>query len=127
MLRLGGGELVAAGYIPQTAIAESLDATTADLSHTEDTTMPGLLRGIAGTAAIVGTATAVSNRVSRRQANRWSQQEQQQYGSCRSSSSTAREQGPENSGTRDPGSAACCPEIRPVRLDELGVPLPVLG
>jgi hypothetical protein len=26
-LRLGGGELVAAGYIPQTAITESLDAT----------------------------------------------------------------------------------------------------
>ncbi|MGO9455672.1 MAG: SHOCT domain-containing protein [Acidimicrobiales bacterium] len=41
--------------------------------------MPGLLRGVARTAAIAGTATAVSNRVSRRQANRWSQQEQQQY------------------------------------------------
>ena len=33
-----------------------------------------LLRGIARTAAIAGTATAVSNRVSRRQANRWSRQ-----------------------------------------------------
>ena len=40
--------------------------------------MPGLLRGVARTAAIAGTATAVSNRVSRRQANRWSQQEAQQ-------------------------------------------------
>ena len=39
--------------------------------------MPGLLRGIARTAVIAGTATAVSNNVSRRQANRWSQQEQQ--------------------------------------------------
>jgi hypothetical protein len=28
---------------------------------------------------VAGTATAVSNRVSRRQANRWSQQEEQQY------------------------------------------------
>jgi hypothetical protein len=37
--------------------------------------MPGLIRGVARTAAIAGTATAVSNRVSRRQANRWSQQE----------------------------------------------------
>ena len=37
--------------------------------------MPGLLRGIARTAVVAGTATAVSNRVSRRQANRWSQQE----------------------------------------------------
>jgi hypothetical protein len=38
--------------------------------------MPGLLGGIARTAVIAGTATAVSNRVSRRQANRWSQQEE---------------------------------------------------
>jgi len=39
----------------------------------------GLLRGVARTAAIAGTATAVSNRVSRRQAGRWAEQEQQQY------------------------------------------------
>jgi Short C-terminal domain len=38
--------------------------------------MPGLLRGVARTAVVAGTATAVSNRVSRRQANRWAQQEQ---------------------------------------------------
>jgi hypothetical protein len=37
--------------------------------------MPGLLRGVARTAAVAGTATAVSNRVSRRQANRWASQE----------------------------------------------------
>lgn len=41
--------------------------------------MPGLLRGVARTAVIAGTATAVSNRVSRRQGNRWAQQEQDQY------------------------------------------------
>jgi Short C-terminal domain len=41
--------------------------------------MPGLLRGMARTAAVAGTATAVSNRVSRRQANRWAAQEQQAY------------------------------------------------
>lgn len=44
--------------------------------------MPGLLRGIARTAVVAGTATAVSNRVSRRQANRWAAQEDpyaQQY------------------------------------------------
>ena len=40
--------------------------------------MPGLIRGIARTAAIAGTATAVSNGVSRRQAGRWAAQEQQQ-------------------------------------------------
>ena len=54
--------------------------------HGEDEDMPGLLRGVARTAVVAGTATAVSNRVSRRQANRWSQQneaqlyeQQQQY------------------------------------------------
>jgi len=40
--------------------------------------MPGLIRGVARTAAVVGTATAVSNRVSRRQAGRWSEQEEKQ-------------------------------------------------
>jgi hypothetical protein len=36
--------------------------------------MPGLLRGIARTAVVAGTATSVSNRVSRRQYNRWADQ-----------------------------------------------------
>ena len=40
--------------------------------------MPGLMRGVARTAVIAGTATAVSDRVSRRQANRWGAQEEQQ-------------------------------------------------
>ncbi len=40
--------------------------------------MPGLLRGVARTAAIAGTATAVSNNVSRRQARRWQQESAQQ-------------------------------------------------
>jgi hypothetical protein len=37
--------------------------------------MPRLLRTVARTAAIAGTATAVSGRVQRRQANKWSRQE----------------------------------------------------
>ena len=37
----------------------------------------GLLRGVARTAVVAGTATAVSNRVSRRQARRWGGQDQQ--------------------------------------------------
>jgi hypothetical protein len=37
--------------------------------------MPGLLRGVARTAVIAGTATSVSNRVSRRQGTRWAEQE----------------------------------------------------
>ena len=40
--------------------------------------MPGFLRGVARTAVVAGTATAVSNRVSRRQAGRWAEQEQAQ-------------------------------------------------
>ena len=41
--------------------------------------MPGLLRAMGRTAVVAGTATAVSNRVSRRQANRWASQEEQAY------------------------------------------------
>lgn len=39
----------------------------------------GLIGGMARTAVVAGTATAVSNRVSRRQANRWAAQEEPQY------------------------------------------------
>ena len=52
--------------------------------------MPGLLRGIVRTAAISGTATAVSNRVSRRQAERWAQHDAQpEYGYAEPPSSPA--------------------------------------
>jgi hypothetical protein len=37
----------------------------------------GLIRGVARTAVIAGTATTVSNRVSRRQANKWAAQDEQ--------------------------------------------------
>ena len=39
--------------------------------------MMGLIGGMARTAVVAGTATAVSNRVSRRQAGRWAAQEPQ--------------------------------------------------
>ncbi|MDM7830781.1 SHOCT domain-containing protein [Cellulomonas edaphi] len=38
----------------------------------------GLIGGMARTAVVAGTATAVSNRVSRRQAGRWQAEQQQQ-------------------------------------------------
>jgi Short C-terminal domain len=44
--------------------------------------MPGLLRGMARTAVIAGTATGVSNRVSRRQGQRWAEQEAQEQQSA---------------------------------------------
>ena len=40
--------------------------------------MPGLIRAMGRTAVVAGTATAVSNRVSRRQAGRWEQQAAQE-------------------------------------------------
>ena len=40
--------------------------------------MPGLLRGMARVAVISGTATAVSNNVSRRQSQRWAADEAQE-------------------------------------------------
>ena len=39
----------------------------------------GLVRGVARTAVVAGTATAVSGRVRRRQDNNWAEQEQAQY------------------------------------------------
>jgi hypothetical protein len=41
--------------------------------------MPGLLRGIARTAVVAGTASAVSGRVQRRQAARWAREEPAYY------------------------------------------------
>ena len=41
--------------------------------------MPGLLRGMARVGVASATWTAVSNGVSRRQANRWASQDEQQY------------------------------------------------
>lgn len=41
--------------------------------------MPGLIRGVARTAAVAGTATAVSGRVQRRQQARWAEQDQAAY------------------------------------------------
>ncbi|GIU85908.1 MAG: hypothetical protein KatS3mg009_0423 [Acidimicrobiia bacterium] len=41
--------------------------------------MPGLLRGVARTAVVAGTATAVSGRVQRRQAERYAERDAQIY------------------------------------------------
>jgi hypothetical protein len=41
--------------------------------------MPGLLRGVARTAVVAGTATAVSGRVQRRQAEKYSARDAQIY------------------------------------------------
>jgi hypothetical protein len=41
--------------------------------------MPGLIRGVARTAVIAGTASAVGGRVNHRQQQKWAAQDQQQY------------------------------------------------
>src|SRR5689334_1048781 len=59
--------------------------------------MPGLLRLAARSAVVAGTATAVSNRVSRRQAGRWAQQDQQAYAEQQASAPAPAEAEPEPS------------------------------
>jgi Short C-terminal domain len=41
--------------------------------------MPGLVRGVARTAVVAGTASAVGGRVHHRQQQRWAEQDQQMY------------------------------------------------
>ncbi len=40
--------------------------------------MPGLIRGVARTAVVAGTASTVAGRVNRRQQNKWAEQDAQQ-------------------------------------------------
>jgi hypothetical protein len=72
--------------------------------------MPGLLRGVARTAAIAGTATAVSNRVSRRQGARWAAEEQQQQYAAP----------PPQQYAPPPAAPAAAPPDRITALKELG-------
>jgi hypothetical protein len=67
--------------------------------------MPGLLRGVARTAVVAGTATAVSNRVSRRQRGRWAEQDQQ--------AETAKQDAPPQP------AAAPAPSTMDSRIDQL--------
>lgn len=83
-VRRSGGQLVANGRIPVQSWSSRRwrrlrrPATwlrrRPQLERSE--LMPGLLRGVARTAVVAGTATSVSNRVSRRQAERWASQEE---------------------------------------------------
>jgi Short C-terminal domain len=77
--------------------------------------MPGLLRGVARTAVIAGTATAVSNRVSRRQANRWAAQDQQAY-----ESQAYESQAYEQQGAYDDPAPADDMDAKLAQLRELG-------
>jgi Short C-terminal domain len=72
--------------------------------------MPGLLRGVARTAVVAGTATAVSGRVQRRQAERFAQRDANIY--------AQREQAYDQQVA--PQAAAASPAVDPVaQLKEL--------
>jgi len=75
--------------------------------------MPGLIRGVARTAVVAGTATAVSNRVSRRQAARWAEQDGPQYANPRAE--LAQQQAPPAA----PAPAAADPIAQLKELGEL--------
>lgn len=79
--------------------------------------MPGLIRGVARTAAIAGTATAVSNRVSRRQAARWAEQDGPQYANPRAD--MAQQQYQEPAPAAAPAAAAPDPIAQLKELGEL--------
>lgn len=71
--------------------------------------MPGLLRGVARTAVIAGTASAVNGRVQRRQAERFADRDAQIYADRQQAYAAA---------TSAPASAA--PSDRIEQLRELG-------
>ncbi len=65
-----------------------------------------LLRGVARTAVIAGTATHVSNNVSRRQGEKWARKEEEQYAQQQAAA---------------PPPQAAAPEADPIeRLRQLG-------
>ena len=74
--------------------------------------MPGLLRGVARTAVIAGTATSVSNRVSRRQYNRWAEKDEQQQ--------AEQQQAPAAPPPSAPAAAAPGGDGRLAQLQQLG-------
>jgi hypothetical protein len=83
--------------------------------------MPGLLRGVARTAVVAGTATAVSNRVSRRQANRWADQGQAQPGYMAPVQSAPQDAAPQGGYAPPPAAPAGVDyETKLAQLKELG-------
>jgi Short C-terminal domain len=72
--------------------------------------MPGLLRGVARTAVVAGTASAVAGRVQHRQQGRWAAQEQQ----------AAAEEAPPQPQYEEPAAAAPSTDDKLAQLKQLG-------
>jgi predicted flap endonuclease-1-like 5' DNA nuclease len=80
----------------------------------------GLIRGVARTAVIAGTATTVSNRVSRRQANKWAAQDQQQAEAQAYEQQQAPPQQPAYAAPPPPPPAPAAQEDMLTQLQKLG-------
>ncbi len=63
--------------------------------------MPGLIRGVARTAVVAGTATAVSNGVSRRQVGRWQKKSQEEQAAQQPAQQAAQPPAPQPSAEDD--------------------------
>ena len=75
--------------------------------------MPGLIRGVARTAVVAGTATAVSGRVQRRQHQKWADQGKDPY--------TGVDMGTEQQMAEPAQPAPAAPAADPIQqLKELG-------
>ena len=84
--------------------------------------MPGLLRGVARTAVVAGTATAVSNRVSRRQAERWQAQEMQQAEAAQAQSQPAAPAAPASAAPAAAAQASTIEQLKELAaLKEQGI------
>jgi transcription initiation factor TFIID subunit TAF12 len=77
--------------------------------------MPGLVRAMARTAVVAGTATAVSNRVSRRQAGRWEQQAQEQDAQLADQQQQAADQQPPPAAAGEPDYMAELEQLAKLR------------
>jgi hypothetical protein len=83
--------------------------------------MPGLLRGVARVAVVAGTATAVSNRVSRRQGGRWARQDQSQQDQAQQDQAQQDQPQQDQPQQDQPQQSAAPPPADPLaQLKELG-------
>ena len=80
--------------------------------------MPGLLRGVARTAVVAGTASAVNGRVQRRQAARFA--EKDAHTAAMQQQAYAQETGYQQAPPPPPPAAASTSEDRIVQLERLG-------
>ncbi|MBS1878116.1 MAG: SHOCT domain-containing protein [Actinobacteria bacterium] len=71
--------------------------------------MPGLLRGIARTAVVAGTASGVAGRVHHRQDQKWAKQEAEQY---EQQQAAAAQQAPPAPAAPAPSSASTIDQLK---------------